>query len=52
MTDDLTPPDFQEIDLRLTDLLAETKKWSGVLAGGTKLAISSQAVQNLFESEV
>ncbi|MEO0349769.1 MAG: hypothetical protein AAF282_06935 [Cyanobacteria bacterium P01_A01_bin.15] len=52
MTDELTPPDFQEVDVLLTDLLAETKKWGGVLSGGTKLDISSQAVQDLFKSEI
>ncbi|MEM8613008.1 MAG: hypothetical protein AAGF93_13390 [Cyanobacteria bacterium P01_H01_bin.105] len=52
MTDNLTPPDFQEIDVLLSELLAETKKWGGVLSSGTKLDVSSQAVQDLFESKV
>ena len=52
MADNLTQPDFQAVDALLQDLLTETKKWGGVLSGGTKLDISSQAVHDLFESKV
>ena len=52
MVESLNPPDFQEVDILLTDLLAETQRWGGVLSSGARLDIGSQAVQDLFESKI
>ena len=52
MNYNVTPPNFQEADALLADLLAETKKWSGVLSDGTTPNIGIQAVQGLSESRI
>lgn len=52
MTDEMRLPNFQEADALLSDLLAETEKWGGKLAAGTRRNLSAEAVDGLFQTKV
>lgn len=52
MTNELPPPNFQESDELLSDLLDEVQRWEGTLAGGTKLGPGATAVMNLKDSKI
>lgn len=52
MTENLTPPNLQESNELLSDLLEEVQRWEGTLAGGTKLGSGAAAVTNLKDSKI
>ena len=52
MTNELTPPNPEDSNALLSDLLQEVQKWEGTLAGGTKLGIGTEAIESLFKTKV
>jgi hypothetical protein len=52
MADKIFPPNLQETEALLSDLLQEVHHWEGTLAGGTKLGVGAEAVDSLFKTKV
>jgi hypothetical protein len=52
MTEKISPPNLQETDALLSDLLEEIQRWEGMLAGGTKMGPGAAAVMNLKDSKI
>ena len=52
MNNEIIKPNLSENNNLLSELLQEVKTWEGTLAGGQKLGINAEKIDNLFQTKV